>query len=222
MCNPVSSAIPSAKLRGYPFPSIHLIDFYRRVAFQVAFDFSLIMPLNTSGRKTKAQILQERLKKYPKFKALYEQDLKGPYYKRIAKPTQATHDLVKKYWAEYADEVESKNEKSYAKELTVGSPIPPIEYARGFCVYLCGAVQGRCADSICQATLHSYITTLLACWPRYTGTTIPEEYKLQLMTFVQSSELLNVVPPCLGIRMTAILGLYLTSTGSHTSGFDFD
>ncbi|KAJ3974724.1 hypothetical protein EV361DRAFT_893110 [Lentinula raphanica] len=160
------------------------------------------MPLNTSGRKTKAQILQERLKKYPKFKALYEQDLKGPYYKRIAKPTQATHDLVKKYWAEYADEVESKNEKSYAKELTVGSPIPPIEYARGFCVYLCGAVQGRCADSICQATLHSYITTLLACWPRYTGTPIPEEYKLQLMTFVQSSELLNVVPPCLGIRAT--------------------
>ncbi|KAJ3728834.1 hypothetical protein C8R42DRAFT_772844 [Lentinula raphanica] len=164
------------------------------------------MPLNTSGKKTKAQILQERLKKYPKFKALYEQDLKGPYYKRIAKPTQATHDLVKKYWAEYADEVEAKNEKSYAKELTVGSPIPPIEYARGFCVYLCGAVQGKCADFICQATLHSYITTLLACWPRYTGIPIPEEYKTQLMAFVQSSELLNVVPPCLGIRATEPIG----------------
>ncbi|KAJ3822048.1 hypothetical protein F5880DRAFT_730460 [Lentinula raphanica] len=160
------------------------------------------MPLNTSGRKTKAQILQERLNKYPKFKALYEQDLKGPYYKRIAKPTQATHDLVKKYWAEYAEEVEAKNEKSYAKEITVGSPIPPIEYARGFCVYLCGAVQGKCADFICQATLHSYITTLLACWPRYTGIPIPEDYKVQLVAFIQSSELLNVVPPCLGIRAT--------------------
>ncbi|KAJ3973307.1 hypothetical protein EV361DRAFT_867014 [Lentinula raphanica] len=135
------------------------------------------MPLSqTSSKKSKNQIMQEHLQENPKIQAFYEEETDEFHQKRIAKLTQANHNLVKKHWAEYGKYMEN------------------MGYVKKFAKYLCISVQGTCDDYICYNTLKSYMFTLLTCWPYYAGLPIFNKYCLQVLAYIDSKKFWEMIP----------------------------